>query len=164
MRNSLLLGGIAGLAIGVGVLIFLYGGDVFNTPSSAAVSVPFEELTQGTHSSVLTRTNYLITSAEQLNELWKMTDANGTPPIIDFNESYVAAVFAGQEPTAGYKIAVSKIEDGSARTVAIMLTEPSDTCVLAEVETTPYQIVVFQKTPLPLTHVYQTATGTCGES
>ena len=66
--------------------VFLVAEKDAPTPTSAqVVSVPFTELTQGVNANVSRRVNYLITSEEGLKELWKLLDAQGTPPTVDFS-------------------------------------------------------------------------------
>jgi hypothetical protein len=105
--------------------------------------------------------NYLITSSSQFGELWKVVTATGAPPKIDFKTHSVIAVFAGQKPTAGYAVAVAKIEDASARMVSITLAKPSDDCMLAQSITTPYQLISVPATSLSLAHEDISVTTTC---
>jgi N-acetylmuramic acid 6-phosphate (MurNAc-6-P) etherase len=126
--------------------------------------VPFTELVSGTKSSVNQRVNYLITSQDELLELWNMIDASGAPPTVDFTKDVVLALFAGEEPTNGFSISVSKIEDSaSARQVIIELSQPGGSCVLAQSTTSPYEIVETSLTSLPLTHEDEATTTSCLE-
>ncbi|HUY62307.1 MAG TPA: protease complex subunit PrcB family protein [Candidatus Paceibacterota bacterium] len=171
--NSVILMALAIIAIIGACLIFIYGRQTLGpTPTSAppaatsggaaAVAVPFEELVAGTHSSVSARVDYLITSASELNQLWTMLGTTDKMPSVDFTNDEIIAVFAGQKPTSGYSIAVSKIEDdGAARTVIVDLTQPGSGCATATALTDPYQIVQVPKTSLPLTHEDQTSTANC---
>ena len=153
------------VAVAIGVGVFLYGGA--NAPSAVGpapavgTNVPFTELALGAQSSVTRRTNYLITSTDQLRELWKLVGVNGPLPTIDFTIHSVIAVFAGEEPTAGYSIAVSHIADGVARDVSIEITTPGVSCLLAQMITTPYQIIKVPATTLPLTHEDTATTTGC---
>ncbi|MFH1178208.1 MAG: protease complex subunit PrcB family protein, partial [bacterium] len=167
MRNHIIIGVAILVAIVIGVLIFLYGDNknAPSTPSSMAesrsVAVPFTKLAQGKKSTIVERVNYLITSPSELNELWKMIDATSTPPKIDFKKDAVIAVFAGKEPTTGYAISITEIEDADARTVSITLAKPSDSCMFAQVITAPYEIVTVPATKLPLTHEDIATTTNC---
>jgi len=158
-RDTLVIIGLTLVAAIIGVSLFFYGpGGLANVWSSAgagdtaAIEVPFTELAQGSQSSVATRVNYLITSASQLGELWKMTDATGTPPAVNFNTHAVIAVFAGQQPTAGYSIEVSKVEDTAVRMVTVTLTKPGDGCILAQTVTAPYELISVPVGTLPPAH------------
>lgn len=166
-RDTLIVAGVALVAIAIGTYFFL-SGNLQNTSSSvmsenqqSAVAVPFTPLVSGTHSKVITRVNYVITSPVQLNELWKMVDATGTPPKVDFSKSTVIAVFAGQQPTAGYAIAVSKIVDSGARLVSVTIKKPDSTCMVGQVLTSPYELVAIPTTTLPFAHEDLSATASC---
>ncbi len=168
MRDTLIIIGLAFVAVVVGAFLFLYGRESLSNASSSAVAyntpaatVPFTELAQGVQSSVSVRANYLITSESQLSELWKMIDARGQTPVVNFATHDVVAVFAGKEPTAGYTITVSKVEDTNTREVTVALTSPGGSCVLAQSVTAPYQVVELPKTSLPLTHTDQAITASC---
>jgi hypothetical protein len=169
MRNTVLLVGLALAVIIIGTLVFMYGQNsssqalysptAQNTPPT--VSVPFTELARGSQSTVTARVNYLIVSTTELAKLWKMVDATTAAPVIDFSKNAVIAVFAGNQPSAGYAIAVSKIEDAQARTVTITLAKPDSTCVLAQTTTAPYEIIVVPVTSLPLAHEDIWTTSSC---
>jgi hypothetical protein len=125
--------------------------------------VPFTELTRGATSAIATSTNYLITSESQLEKLWQLVDAEGDVPKVDFNTQYVAAVFAGQRPTTGYAIEVSKVEDTTVRTVVVTLAKPGSDCVTGQSVTAPYAIIVLPKTPLTFTHQNEATTTLCSQ-
>jgi len=132
--------------------------------AQAAVDVPFTRITEGLQSSVTKPVNYLITSESELAALWKIVKATGEPPSIDFTQEAVIAVFAGERPTAGYSIAVSKVADVEGkRLVTISLMQPASDCVTAQVITAPYEILRLPATPLPLTHEDTVATVNCSE-
>ena len=164
MKDELILLGVALLAIIIGASIFLFGSINPNqngtSTNLSAVTVPFTQLAQGEHSTVAARVNYAITSADQLAVLWKMINATGTPPAIDFNTNTVIAVFGGEEKTATYTISVSKVEDASARVVTVMLTKPDGTCK-KQTLLAPYELVIVPKTSLPLSHEDEIATTSC---
>jgi hypothetical protein len=170
MRNHIIVGGAIVVAIIIGVLAFLYSDRNSNASPSAVVenhsaitpiAVPFTEIATGTQSTVTARTDYLITSADQLNKLWNMIDAKGNPPTIDFSKNAVAAVFAGEKPTAGYAIAVSAIEDTGVRMVTVILSEPDGSCSEKKSAVAPYELVTFPVTALSLTHQDEATTTGC---
>ena len=173
MRNHIIIGGAILAAIVIGILVFLFVnknlshcgrvrcGQEQEINNSTMVAVPFTKLVQGMQSSVPTRTNYLITSASELEKLWKMIDAKGNPPTVDFTKNAIVAVFAGQKPTAGYAIAVAAVQDTDVRTVAVVLSEPKSTCAEKRTAVTPYELVTFPKTSLPLAHKDHATTTPC---
>lgn len=157
MRDKLIFGTGVGAAV-IGSLILLLGHSNFSNTSpasaeyntSAATAVPFTKLVQGTQSKISTRTNYLITSPNQLEELWKTIAATGTPPTVDFKTHAVLAVFAGKETAAA--ISVAKIEDADARMVSIVIAKPDGACAPHDPSATPYELVAVASTTLPVTH------------
>jgi len=152
--------GIVAVTIGVFVFSYVDGPIALITrdaPGATPVSphlgpVVFTQIAHGAHSSVTRRTNYIVTSSSELTELWKMIEVEGQPPAIDFATHEVIAVFAGKEPTAGYDIKVSQVEDSASRKVTVLLTKPGGSCLLAQSVTNPYQVIVVPKTALDLTH------------
>lgn len=167
-QEFLIIMGVALVAIVIGVFAFLFGwGAIPATPSPVAnnqlsvVIVPFTEITRGSKSTVATRVNYLITSADQLNKLWKMIDATSTRPAIDFKKDAVIAVFAGERPTTGYTITVSKVEDSSTRLVSITLARQDGNCIVGQAFTAPYELITVPATSLPLAHKDISTTTSC---
>ncbi|MBU6388646.1 protease complex subunit PrcB family protein [Patescibacteria group bacterium] len=157
-KDTLILIGVVLVALVAGSAFFFLGRGNSTTSSAVAdtqplpAAVPFTEVAQGSKSTVTTRVNYAITSADQLNKLWKMVDATGTPPKVDFKTQAVIAVFMGEKPTTGYAIKISKVEDSSARKVSVTLVAPSGSCATGQSLTAPYEIVVVPATSLPLEH------------
>lgn len=152
--------GVAVAAIAVGFVLFTNGRDASpnsslpdTSTSSAAVIVPFVKITEGMQSDVPRRVNYMITSSDELNKLWEMVQTTAIPPRVDFGADAVIAVFAGEKPTTGYDITVSKIEDlVSKRLVTITLMQPASGCPVAQMVTAPFEILTVPVTSLPLTH------------
>ncbi len=133
-----------------------------SAPPASSTPVAFHEIGGGDTSAITERHNYLITSKDELAELWQLTDARGPLPAVDFKKQDVIAVFAGQEPTAGYAIAVASVRDAPrARVVAVTITEPGATCLLAPAPTSPYELLVLAKSSLPYTHQDTAATVGC---
>jgi hypothetical protein len=143
-RDTLTIGGVALISVAIGVVVFLSGAV---TNRSSVVTVPFTTLIQGRQSAVARRVNYFITSSAQLSEIWKVVNASGTPPKVDFKKQAVIAVFAGNESSSS--IAVAKIEDTNARMVSIAIAKPDCT---ANADASPYEIVAVPTTSLPLAH------------
>ena len=168
-REMFIIGIVVVIAIVVGWFIFVQNGGTFDdlsSPSSIraqSVSVPFTELARGTQSDITTRVNYLITASSELEELWKLIGGKDKAPVIDFSKSAVAAVFAGEKPTTGYAVTVSKVEDTNVRTVTVLIQEPGDNCEKNESVTKPYSLIEIPKTSLTFTHEDQTTTVNCEE-
>ncbi len=140
----MLIGALLLFGIGMPVLFFSFT----DTESSLTATVPFTKLTAGRQSVIPKRVNYVITSPIQLNELWQVVNAPGTPPAVDFETQAVLAVFAGNESSSS--IAIAKIEDSNARMVSIAITKPD--CTEPPSVASPYEIVAVSATSLPLKH------------
>lgn len=171
VRHSLITSIVAGV-IGLGVVIYTlnyvgllsfidYSPGDEPPQQVAATVVPFTQIAQGSESKVSTRVNYVISSQEELVSLWKLIDAKGTPPTIDFSANEVIAVFAGEKNSGGYGIRVRSITDAADRDVTVELQIPSSSCMTASVITTPYQVVSMPVTKLPLSHKDISATIGC---
>ncbi|MHB8710402.1 MAG: hypothetical protein ACYC6X_02545 [Minisyncoccota bacterium] len=154
--------GVALVAAGIGAIASLSGrggvSPVANS-QSAATAVPFTDIAHGSRSTVATRVNYFITSADQLNTLWKMIDATGVPPAIDFKTHAVIAAFAGAG--AGSAVTISKIEDTSARLVSITIAKPDSACAQKHSAPSPYDVIAVPTTSLPLSHIDVSAIVSC---
>lgn len=166
-KDTLIVVGVVLLAVAIGGYFSLNGNLKNSSPATvsesqtSAVVVPFTTLASGTRSTVTDRVNYVITSSTQLSQLWKLVDAPGTPPKVDFSKNAVIAVFAGRQPTAGYVITVSKITDSSARLVSVTIQKPDSTCKPKATATMPYELVTIPATTLPLAHEDISTTVSC---
>lgn len=118
--------------------------------------VTFRVLESGTHAAgVSVRKNYAAYTGDAFKKIWDLAhDSDGTPqPKVDFSKEYVIGVFAGQEPTGGYAIAVDSVTDTEeARTVAVTLTAPGSGCIVTESLTNPYQLIVVPMSDATLAH------------
>lgn len=161
MKNTVGIIGVAFLALLIGFVGFLYDREtVSKVPSSVAAAVPFTSLARGSRSKAATRVNYLITSANDLANLWETVDATNTPPAVDFKTQAVLAVFAGHASNSA--IAVAKIEDTiEQRVVSITVTKPDAACAKKLSALSPYEIVVVPATSLSLTHRDLSTTAPC---
>ncbi len=68
---------------------------------------------------------------------------------IDFSSEFVIAALAGSKETAGFAIGISRItQEGGDVIVQVALTEPQPGAVLAQVITSPYDIVSVRRADL----------------
>jgi len=164
-KDTHLILGMVLVAVAIVVIVRLPvqgGAQEPTVDSSPQVShISFTKLAEGTQSSVVTRTNYLVTSTDELERLWKLIDATTPSPEIDFSKDAVVAVFAGEKPTTGHAISVTKIEDTEERMVLVTLAEPGGDCMTGQALTTPYEIVIVPLTTLPFTHKDASITTAC---
>lgn len=165
MRDALILLSLGVVAVMLTVLFFWTTGLSSNRAQVAdapvGTMVPFEQVARGERSSVTWRANYLIATASEFSELWKLLGDGGNPPAIDFDTKQVIAVFAGKQAVAGYAIEVASVHDATSRQVAIVERNPGGSCLVAEKVTEPYQIVVVPKSALPLTRTERVETVSC---
>lgn len=171
MRDTLIIIGVAIVAIAVGIVLYIYVPAQADQPAVsgpapvASGGVSFAVLKQGTNApSSFTRTNYRLTSADQLAELWTMLYGTNAPaaPYVDFDKQEVVAVFDGTHSTGGYSIGVSAISDqGGTRTVSVTHSAPGTDCMVTESVTSPYELITMPKTTFAFRHEDADATSTC---
>lgn len=113
----------------------------------AGESVPFERIAQGTQSSFLEKSDYVIRTDAELKDVWTtIRGVNASPPNIDFSEYMVLALFQGQKPSGGYSIAAKAIEiQDTMVEVSIVEEEPGTGCAVTDALTAPYEIIVVKK-------------------
>ena len=160
-RSTLTFFALAGLLF---LLVLWYGmRPTTTTPPNTipAAEVAFSELVKGDQSEVTRRENYLITSHAEMQALWELLGTSRPMPTIDFDKNQVIAVFAGERPSAGHVITVTKVADSALRMVAIQIATPGPSCSAAQVVTTPYQVLLLPKTTLTLTHQDTATTTSC---
>jgi hypothetical protein len=70
------------------------------------------QIWSGDHSSVTTETQQILTNSDDFAAQWNAVYPQGTsPPPVDFTAQVVIFLTAGEEPTAGYSIRVTQLED-----------------------------------------------------
>lgn len=66
-----------------------------------------------------------------------------TPKVVDFSTQQVLASSAGEKPTGGYNISVTKIEDtGDSVVVTVVQSIPGPGCINTEGKTHPFEFVL----------------------
>lgn len=94
------------------------------------------------------RINYRVKTQEELAELWEQTYHFDGPdmPLVNFETHQILAVFDGTHPSGGYDVRVEKIvDDGQNRHVTITHVSPSETCVVSDAITSPFELVIVPK-------------------
>lgn len=164
--------------LGLGVL-----GACRNTPESEELphrpgdpSVPemldFEEVSSGVQSGIAQHRVVLCRSESDFDTLWSkhsnLEIPRPAPPAIDFTDSMVLAVFAGQRSSAGYAVEVESIEVLAGRAgddgergeprllVTIAETEPDPDAMTASVMTSPFQLVRLSSVPGEIVPTWRT--------
>lgn len=86
----------------------------------------------------------IITDAQALSSFGSefLPNAQAELSGIDMTQEFVIAVLAGSKPTAGYAIQVSSVlQSGTQVTVGVALTQPQPGAILAQVVTSPFDVV-----------------------
>ena len=169
MRDATFIGGACLVAIAIGGLLFFYGFEArtdssFDAPREGA-AVSFSIVGEGAvAASIGESANFRIKNARELETLWSLVYGSDVPamPAVDFETEEVLAVFDGQHPTGGYRIAVAGIhEDDEVRTVFIRHEMPDAACIVTEALTSPFAIVVAPKGAQTLSREDETVTTPC---
>ena len=157
MRDAIIIFVAIILSIVIGGYLYLNGGPAFNgEPLNMPIQSQssFTVLAEGQDSGgVDRRTNFRITSDEELRGLWSLiygTDGPAIPPV-DFSKDEVIAVFDGSHSSGGYRVEVTELTDADGkRTVHITRYAPGDDCVVSDAITSPFEIIRVARTDLPL--------------
>ena len=145
----MILGICCVLAIVVGGWLFFLDSNEVQAPTTSGMQV----FVEGQNAYIQERKNYRIRSIDELQELWTMTYGPGAPliPQVDFATREVLAVFDGSHSSGGYRITVESVEDTPlARVVSIVRVSPGATCITTSALTSPFQMVVVERTDLPI--------------
>lgn len=114
------------------------------------ISITSTELSTGTNSAFVTKTNQTILDKEEFKKVWDIAFANfmnkKSLPEIDFENKMVLLVAMGEHNSGGYTIKINKIEEFDENiVVTIGEKKPGKTCMTTSVMTYPYQIVSLKK-------------------
>jgi hypothetical protein len=172
MHKGAVVPAIVLISVVIGGLFYLYGGAAFHPSFESITQQPstqpnsrFSILAQGQNADAVDqRVNYRITNADQLEALWYLVYTTAGPPVpkIDFSKKEVLAVFSGSHSTGGYEVAVKDVrEAGGKRVISIVYGEPADSCAVSSAQTSPFMLVVVDKSPLPVDHEETTQTSPC---
>jgi len=182
MKDLLIILGICIIAGVIGTYLYFYTPQTLQTsyvpPSAEATmqtnvqagnatttSVVFTTIDIGSHAAGVTaRKNYVAGSPEGLAKLWSPAfgDSASTTPKINFDAQEVIGVFAGNKPTGGYAIEVSKVVDSAnARTIYVTIVKPGAHCMTTQSVTSPFAIVTLPVSGLPLVHKDTTSIRDC---
>ena len=146
-----ILGGLV-LAIVLGSLLMAYG---------LRENIPFRTIRWGIGSSY-PKGELVINDPLTWSSVWSQAFAGQTEPQINFTSTSVLAIFAGLEPTSGYSLNFTQVSRaGSNILVQVTLTVPAPSCVVAQVETSPFHIVSIQKEDLRTVFTTKTITRVC---
>lgn len=177
MRHMLMVLGMSTAAILVGAALYVYGpSELRETPAlegneASAIGagqvledVSFSVLAEGMNATVTERKNYAVYSEADFARLWGMAYGETAPavPEVDFDTHYVIGVFAGQKPSGGHGIKVSRVtDDGDTRTVAVTLTAPGAGCMTSQALTAPFELILVPVSSAELARTEETVTTPC---
>jgi hypothetical protein len=113
-------------------------------PYENSGTVQIRRIGQWTHTGISEARRLVIRDANAWAEFWSELGV-GDRPAVDFSRDLVIAVAAGQRPTGGHEIAVSKVSqtDGELR-VEVVETTPGPNCMTTSALTQPVDVVVVQ--------------------
>lgn len=120
-----------------------------------ATSVGFVTIARGTQSGIVRPSRSVITTPDEWAALWAQHTAHAEPPPprppVDFVCEMVVAVFAGERPTGGHAVEITRIvPEGSAATVYYRETTPPPGSFVTEALTHPFHIVRLRRLDLPI--------------
>lgn len=114
------------------------------TPPAPPEPVAFATLAQGAQSDVKEARREVIRDGPALAKLALEVEVSA----LDFGKEQVIAVFLGERPTAGYKVAVEKVVrlgDGTLE-VTVREKKPAKDAIVAQVVTAPFILVKTART------------------
>ena len=113
-------------------------------------------IAKGPNSQVEELRTVVVRSAEEWTKLWKEHSPEGKPPVVDFKQSMVLAVFAGTKPTAAFGVEIAQV-DARESEIVVSYTEtaPGPSDMVAQMLTTPFHIVRTEARPGKVTFIKQ---------
>lgn len=120
-------------------------------------TIPFESLIQGdSYTAGLENPTLFVASnaaeAARFTQLLNKTEVTKRIQTIDFNSTYIVAVFRGQVGSSGYGIAIQQISTAAGTVqLTVSLTNPPSDRLVSTVIAYPYHIVLVPREKLNLT-------------
>lgn len=102
----------------------------------------FTTLDGGDQSQIETPRQAVARTQTEWEALWKAHGAESKPPVVDFTRTMVIGVFLGTRPTAGYAVAITRIEKREKELVVTWRERcPGPRDLVAQVLTAPFVLV-----------------------
>ena len=116
-----------------------------------AAPVAFTAIARGPHSGIRHPEEAVIASSAEWQALWsRHAPPAAAAPAVDFSADVVIGIFAGERNTAGYQVDIVAIEREAAEVVvAYQVKAPPGGAVVAQVITSPFQLVRLPRQGLP---------------
>lgn len=154
MKDTVIILGLCIAAIAIGAFLLLFppkaeeqntmGNQIPGGSETVPVEVAFRVLAEGDAATLDARKNFAARDEESFERIWQLAygEDGETMPEIDFDTEYVVGVFAGEKPTGGYAITVTKVIDqGDMRTINATITVPGPGCITGQVLTSPFVFI-----------------------
>ncbi len=150
------------------------GGAVTNGPlgpTTPIVPIPigFETIEVGDQSGIVLEQPQVFTldTEDQWADFWSRHHTIVTPqpalPAVDFSRDMVIAVVDRTEPSGGFRLEITDIEDAAGRLVVrVSKTIPGPDCIVTAVITQPFHLVRMAKSDLEPDLLISEETVSCG--
>jgi len=113
-------------------------------PYGNEASVQIRRIGQWTHTGIREARRTVIQDANAWAEFWSELGV-GDRPSLDFTRSIVIAVAAGERPTGGHEIAITKVTRREGElTAQVLETAPGPNCLSATALSQPVDVVVLE--------------------
>jgi uncharacterized membrane protein len=101
-------------------------------------------LAKGDASRIVDRQRIVARTEDAWRRLWVLhSGPDAPPPVVDFSTHIVAAAFAGERPTAGYRIEIqAAVPDAAGVRLVVQDQAPPRGAIVAQVLTSPFHIVL----------------------
>ena len=111
-----------------------------------------ETIARGDSSRIVQPCRVVARSGEEWRALWVSHCGPDIPvPPVDFDTRVVAGVFAGEQPTSGYAVAIDRAaRDGDALVLTVEEQRPPRDAMTAQVITSPFHIVSLRRYDGPI--------------
>lgn len=116
------------------------------------------QMLSGFSSGITQPLEKVISDQKTWEEYWtrhqKGLNEQSPPPTVDFEKSQIIAVFAGNQPTAGFRVEITRVlltqwENAPARVIRYRVSGPPEGAVAATVITQPYCMKIVPKADGP---------------
>jgi hypothetical protein len=139
------------LILSPAVLLLADAGQKEQSQTQTEANVSYEILQQGTYSGCKEPTEKVIADSKDWMDVWKkhvsMLVPQPPPPEVDFESTAVALICAGEKPTSGYQVLITKVvPDNDDIVVEYRLVQPPPNSLTMQVFTQPF---VMLKIPKP---------------
>lgn len=97
---------------------------------------------RGTLSAIDEHREVVVRTADEWKNLWQQHAGEAAPPLVDFSDLTIVAVFLGTRATAGYDVTIVAVErEGGDVVVRYRESRPAPGMLTAQVLTSPFHIV-----------------------